>query len=70
MTIGTSIFLIACGAILRYAVTAEVDWININTAGLVLMIVGILGLVLGFFFYMRGRDPERVGAPPPPRRPL
>jgi hypothetical protein len=69
MTIGTSIFLIAVGAILRYAVTADIEGFDVNVAGLVLMIVGLLGLVLGIFFYMRGRDPERVG-PPPPRRPL
>ena len=70
MTIGTSIFLIAVGAIMRYAVTENIEGFNINTAGLVLMIVGALGLVLGLFFYLRGRDPEQVGAPPPPRRPL
>ena len=59
MTIGTSLFVIAVGAILRYAVTAKVDWINLNTAGLVLMVVGVLGLILGLYFYfVRGEDPE------------
>ena len=68
MTIGTSIFLIAVGAIMRYAVTENIEGFNINTAGLVLMIVGALGLVLGIWFYMRDRDPDRVGPPPPTRR--
>jgi hypothetical protein len=67
MTIGASLFLIAAGAILRYAVTAKVDWINLNTTGLVLMIVGALGLVLGIYFaFVRG-EPE--GRPPPGRVP-
>ena len=67
MTIGASLFLIAAGAILRYAVTAKVDWINLNTTGLVLMIVGALGLVLGIYFsFVRG-DP--AGRPQPGRVP-
>jgi heme/copper-type cytochrome/quinol oxidase subunit 2 len=46
MATGTSLLLIAVGAILRYAVTAHVSWINLTTVGLVLMIVGIVGLIL------------------------
>jgi Domain of unknown function (DUF6458) len=66
MTIGTSLFLIAVGAILRYAVTADVSGINLDTAGLILMLVGIAGLVLGLFFLVRSRD---SGVPPPPEGP-
>jgi hypothetical protein len=62
MTIGTSLFLIAAGAILKYAVTAHVSGINLHTCGLVLMCVGGLGLVLGLFLLMRGRSPD---VPPP-----
>jgi hypothetical protein len=54
MTIGTSLFVIAVGAILRYAVTAHVEGVNLDIAGLVLMIVGGLGLVLGLFLFVRG----------------
>ena len=59
MTIGASLFLIAVGAILKYAVTREkLEGINIDTAGLILMIVGVVGLVLGLFLYSRGdREP-------------
>jgi len=46
MPLGTSIFLIAVGAILRYAVTASVSGISIHTVGLILMIVGAVGLVI------------------------
>lgn len=47
MTVGASLFLIAVGAILRFAVTATVVGIDLQTVGLILMIVGVLGLVLG-----------------------
>jgi hypothetical protein len=48
MTIGVSIFLIAVGAILRYATNLHVSGIDIDTVGLILMIAGIAGLILGF----------------------
>ncbi|HEX3276934.1 MAG TPA: DUF6458 family protein [Thermoleophilaceae bacterium] len=56
MTIGTSLFLIAVGAILRYAVTATVAGVNIHTAGLILMVIGVVGLVIGLFLMTMGRD--------------
>jgi hypothetical protein len=63
MTIGTALFLIAVGAILRYAVTARVSGINVHTAGLVLMIVGVVGLLIGLWQLVRARE---TGVPPPP----
>lgn len=63
MTIGSSIFLIAVGAILRFAVTTSVSGFNIQTAGLVLIIVGLIGLVLAIwytFMYSRRRDGNTV----------
>jgi len=56
MPLGTSIFLIAVGAILRYAVTATVSGISITTVGLILMIVGALGLVLSLFYMVSARS--------------
>jgi Domain of unknown function (DUF6458) len=53
MTIGTSIFLIALGAILRFAVNASVAGISIQTAGVILMVAGVLGLVIGLFLLTR-----------------
>jgi uncharacterized membrane protein YfcA len=55
MTIGTSLFLIAVGAILKYAVTATVAGIDVQTAGVILMVVGVLGLLIGLFLLTRGR---------------
>jgi len=47
MTIGTSLFVIAVGAILRFAVTKDKLWgIQLDTAGLILMIVAVVLLVL------------------------
>jgi hypothetical protein len=50
MPFGTSIFLIAVGAILRYAVTEHLSGISLGTVGVILMIVGILGLLLSIAY--------------------
>ena len=50
MGIGTSIVLIAVGAILRWGVTAHVSGISIATIGTILLVVGILGLVISLLF--------------------
>ena len=64
MTIGSSLFLIAVGAILRYAVTRRTfEGVNLDTAGLILMIVGVVGLVLGLYLFNRGTSSTQV--PPP-----
>lgn len=52
MTIGTSLFFIAVGAILRYAVTATVSGVSLTTVGLILIIIGIVGLVLSLLFML------------------
>jgi len=49
MTIAAGIFLIAVGAILRYATNLHVEGVSIDTVGLILMIAGAVGLVLSFF---------------------
>ena len=49
MALGTSLFLIAVGAILRYAVADSVEAIDIPTIGLILMIVGVIGLLISLF---------------------
>ena len=62
MSIGFSIFLIAVGAILRYAVTATVSGIELETVGLILMIAGIIGLVISLAIIFL-RDDGRAGPP-------
>ena len=67
MAIGTSLFLIAVGAILRYAVNATVAGLDIQTAGLILMIIGVVGLVIGLFLATQGRSSDPGVAPPDDR---
>ena len=50
MGLGTSIFLIAVGAILRFAVTASVAGVKLEVVGLILMIVGGIGLLMSLFW--------------------
>jgi hypothetical protein len=72
MQIGTSILLIAVGAVLRYAVTGTLSWIDIQTVGLILMIAGILGLIISLLYMTLWADRTRTPRdpyvdPPPPR---
>ena len=46
MTTGASLFLIALGAILAFAVNATVSGLEISTIGVILMAVGAFGLAL------------------------
>jgi len=53
MGIGTSIFLIALGAVFTFAITASVSGIELATVGVILMIVGAIGLVFSMMVLMR-----------------
>jgi len=66
MTIGTSLILIAAGAILRYAVTVHVDGVDLQTVGVILMVVGGAGLIIGLALIARDRS---TTLPPPPNEP-
>jgi hypothetical protein len=77
VTIATAIFLIAAGAILRYALNVETDVINIQTVGLILMIAGGAGLAISLLYEVvrqggpRDRDEypqQRSGYDDPTRR--
>ena len=46
MKIGSSLALICIGAILAFAVTANTSFFNLHTAGWVLMLIGVIGLLL------------------------
>ncbi|MGH2956286.1 MAG: DUF6458 family protein [Solirubrobacterales bacterium] len=69
MTIGTSLFIIAVGAILRYAVKDQISGIDLPTAGLILMLVGAFGLVLGIYFAFIRREPDPTLGDPSLRSP-
>jgi Domain of unknown function (DUF6458) len=60
MGLGVSIFLVAVGAILTWAVSAEVSGLDIQTVGVILIIVGILGFVLSMLFWSSWGGPGYV----------
>jgi hypothetical protein len=77
MTIGGSIFLIAVGAILKFAVTETIAGISIQTVGVILMIAGVIGLLIGLYLMNQQRNRAAVvpvqtptyndpNLPPPP----
>jgi hypothetical protein len=68
MSIGASLFLIAVGAILAFAVTADVRGVDIQVVGWILMAAGGLGLLIVLLFWSwRGpRGGPYSGPPPPP----
>ena len=71
MTIGTSLLLIAVGAILKYAVTADLEGLDIQTVGVILMLIGILGLILSLlytFVWSEGAQRRRAGGAAPDDR--
>ncbi len=51
MGIGVSLFLLAIGAILAFAVEVTTEGFNIDTVGVILMIVGGIGLLLSLMFW-------------------
>ena len=51
MGLGVSLFLIAVGAILTFAVDATVSGVSINTIGWILMVVGAVGILLSLLFW-------------------
>ena len=55
MRIGSSLALIAIGAILKFAVTTSFNGINVSTVGVVLMVVGIAGLVISLVMFNTAR---------------
>jgi hypothetical protein len=65
MGIGVSIILIAAGAILTWAVNASVSGLELQTIGVILMVVGAIGLLMSMIFWSSwggfgGRDREDV----------
>ncbi|HEY6888025.1 MAG TPA: DUF6458 family protein [Solirubrobacter sp.] len=50
MELGTSLFLIAVGAILTFAINATVSGIDIATVGIILMIIGVVGLLISLLY--------------------
>ena len=62
MGIGGSIFLLALGAILAFAVNAHISGIDINVVGYVLMLAGLIGLIITIWFWNSRRRTTTVSA--------
>ena len=60
MGIGVSVFLLALGAILAFAVNVQTSGFDLNTIGIILMVAGAVGLVM-FVLVSGRRDRGRVG---------
>ncbi len=65
MSIGGAIFLIALGAILRYAMNVTVASVDLDTVGLILMIAGAVLLVISLAVMVFQSEDRRRGGPPP-----
>jgi hypothetical protein len=63
VSIAASIFLIAAGAIIRYALTFEVSWMDREAVGLILMIAGFAGLAFSLLFELISSDRDRHRPP-------
>lgn len=59
MAIGTSLLLIAVGAVLRFAVSVSTSGFNVHTVGVILMIVGVIGLLLSLLWMTVWADRSR-----------
>ncbi|HEX7294015.1 MAG TPA: DUF6458 family protein [Solirubrobacterales bacterium] len=68
MSIAGAIFLIAVGAILRYATNIHVQGVSIDTVGLILMIAGAAGLILTFVYEAMVANRARRAAALPDER--
>jgi hypothetical protein len=62
MAVGTSLLLIAVGAVLRFAVSVTTHGFNVHTIGVILMIVGGVGLLFSLLWMAMYRD-RRVAGP-------
>ena len=51
MGIGVSIFLMAVGAILAFAVNVSADGINLDTVGVILIILGLVGMLASLVWW-------------------
>ena len=60
MGLGVSLFLVAVGAILTWAVSAEVSGLDIQVVGVILMVVGVLGFLLSLLFWSSWGGPASV----------
>ena len=65
MSLGASLFLIAVGAIVHFAITATLAGIDIQVVGTILMVIGVIGFAISLWLSFANRR-AMPGPPPPP----
>lgn len=70
MTIGGSIGLVIIGAILAFAVTVDVEGLDLTVVGLILMVGGAVGLIFGLTMRQRRSGTRTVVREDDPGAPL
>ncbi|QCR40461.1 hypothetical protein C1N74_08550 [Microbacterium sp. SGAir0570] len=60
MSIGAGIALFVIGAILAFAVNVEVEWVNLDLIGYILMGAGALVFLIGLILMVRRRQTDTV----------
>jgi hypothetical protein len=63
MGLGIGILLAAVGAVLAFAVSADVSGVNIHTVGWILLIVGIVGIAISMIFWSSWAGPGYWSGP-------
>ncbi len=63
MRVGASLFLIAVGAILKFAVNKHVNGVDLNTVGVILMVIGVVGLLISLAFIGMRRRTDVIYRP-------
>ena len=69
MTIGVSILVMAVGAILKFAVADNIEDVDLQAVGVILMIAGAIGLVAGLIMTAMQRRERRPHDGDPGRSP-
>ena len=60
MSIGAGVVLFVIGAILAFAVNVQLDWINLQLIGYILMGAGVIVFIIGLVLLMRKRSSQTV----------
>jgi hypothetical protein len=60
MSLGASLFTIAVGAILHFAVTADLAGIDIQVVGTILMVIGVVAFAISMYFIIAARGRGEV----------
>ncbi len=66
MGIGASIFMLAVGAIIAFALNVHVGWLDLSIVGWVLMLAGAVGLIMTLTIFGSRRRTVVTQTPPPP----